>query len=162
MTQQGGARMTVTDEIRLMSGHILLVIFVLISVYVSRIPIDILSYFRLIPVQILGLVSILILTVSHGWVHGILGALAFALVVSRAKKPVQQTIAEKMTDYSVETYDSINPKNGTKMITEVHRWFGEKVLNENPYLIQERSVSTAAIQDLSERNMGTQNSPSSR
>lgn len=153
--------MTVFDEICLMSGHVLLIILVLVSVYVSRIPIDILSYFRLVPVQLVGLVSILVITVSYGWVHGILGALALALVVSRAKKPVQQTSAEQMTNYSIEPCTDL-PSNTTKMITEPHRWLSEKILNESPYLIQERSVSTSAVQDLSERNMGSQSSPSSR
>ncbi len=160
LPQQGGGRMTVFDEVSLMSGHVLLIILVLISVYVSRIPIDILAYFRLVPVQLVGLVSILVITVCYGWVHGILGALALALVVSRAKKPVQQTTAEQMTNYIAEPMEL--PFNSTRMITEPHRWLSEKILNENPYLIQERSVSTSAVQDLSERTMGSQSSPSSR
>ena len=51
----------------------------------------------------------------------------------------------------------------TNLGKKANRWFSEKVMGENPYLIRENSISTTAVQDLSERNMGSgYGSPSSK
>ena len=41
------------------------------------------------------------------------------------------------------------------MIYTTHKWFVEKVLGENPLLIEEENVTTQAIQDMSRRGTGS-------
>ncbi len=158
--QMGGAgavRMPVLDEIQVMSGHFLLLFLVLVSVYVSRIPANVLVYFRSRIVQFVALSSIFLITAKYGWIHGILAALAVALVITRALRE-DATYAikrEGMIDYIPATL--IMEESGTTFVPQNHRWFGEKVLGENPVIIHEKEVRTSAVQDSSERSMGSSN-----
>jgi hypothetical protein len=150
MALQGGARMPVLDEARVMFGYFLLVGLVLVSVYVNRIPVSTLAYFKNTLVQAFGLIAVIGITTIYGWVHGILSALALALVVSRALR----NKTEGMSDYMIPTTVIIDDPD-TTIIPKNHRWFGEKVLGENPFLIREKEVNTSAIQDSSNRSMST-------
>lgn len=150
VTQGGGAYPSILGEVRSMSSNILLVGLVLVSAYVSRIPSDILAYFRSRIVQGLSLVAIFLLTTNYGWIHGILAALAFALVLSRAIREAKPA-ASGFQDYTPAVIFSNNVD--TTLIPQDNRWFVEKVLGENPYLIRERDVRTNAVQDDSERSM---------
>jgi MFS superfamily sulfate permease-like transporter len=147
--QGGGAYPSILGEVRSMSSNILLVGLVLISAYESRIPEQWLAYFRSRLVQGVGLVAIFLITANYGWVHGILAALAYALVVSHAIRTAKPTSG--FQDYTPAVVFS----NGidTTLVPQDNRWFVEKVLGENPYLIRERDVRTTAIQDDSERSM---------
>jgi hypothetical protein len=155
MPQQfGGVRMSVADEIQVMAGHFILIGLVLTSVYVSRIPASTLAYFTHPVYQFLGFVTIIVLTARYGWIHGILGALAFALVVSRALRQR----SEGMTDYTPIGADQtllLIEDSDTELVPKAHRWFLEKIMGENPVLIQEKGVSTSAVQDMSEKSMGS-------
>ncbi len=150
--QVGGVRNTVLDEIQLMSGYFVLIGLVLLSVYVSRVPKSTLHLFSKPLFQVLGLTAVVLITSVYGWVHGILAALAFALLVSRSLRRV----GEGMTDYIpldanlmiIEDSDSI-------IVPENHRWFLEKIMGETPVLIREKEVNTSAVQDFSEKSMGS-------
>ena len=161
LPQMGGAgatRMPVLDEIQVMSGHFLLLFLILVSVYVSRIPPKVLHYFKKWVVQFLALSSIFLITAKYGWIHGILAALAAALVISRAlREESSYTLgaSEGMIDYVPAAL--IMEESGTTFVPQTHRWFVEKVLGENPFLIREKEVYTTAVQDLSERSMGSSN-----
>lgn len=150
VTQGGGAYPSILGEVRNMSSNILLVGLVLVSAYVSRIPSDTLAYFRSRLVQGLALVTIFLLTTNYGWIHGILAALAFALVLSRAIREAKPA-ASGFQDYTPAVIFSNNVD--TTLIPQDNRWFVEKVLGENPYLIREKDVRTNAVQDDSERSM---------
>ncbi len=157
--QTGGNRMSVKDEISVMSGHFLLLALVLVSVYSSRVPFSVLKRMRSMKYQVLGLFVVIGITACYGWLHGILAVLAYALIVSRALR--SETGTEGMTDLVVPVF--LTDSDGTSIVTDKHRWFSEKVLGENPFLIREKDVNTTAVQDLSERNMGTgYGSPSSK
>ena len=151
--QMGGMRKPILDEIHEMGGHFLLLGLVLSSVYVSRIPLTTLAYFKSPIYQMLGFITIIIITLYYGWIHGILGALAFALIVSRALRQR----SEGMTNFSpVEPGANvfIIEDSTSEIIPRGHRWFLEKVMGETPVLIQEKEVNTSAIQDMSEKSMG--------
>ena len=155
--QMGGAgmiRMPVLDEIQFMSGHFLLIFLILVSVYVSRIPHDIMVYFKHPVVQLISLSTIFLITAKYGWIHGIIAALAVALVLTRAMRltPTIQGPTEGMIDYIPGTF--IVEDSETTIIPQKHRWFVEKIMGENPMLIHEKEVNTSAIQDLSQRSMG--------
>lgn len=155
--QQGGYRMPVLHECAIMTGHAILIVLVLLSVYVSRIPSGVLDKFAHLPYQFLGLLAVVSITGVYGWIHGILAALAFTLIVSRALRPTRE---------GLEDYDGpavlIADSQETDIVPGKQRWFSEKVLGENPFLLRERTVSTSAVQDLSERGSGSGSSPSSK
>lgn len=152
MAQLGGMRPSVLDEANIMIGHFTLLILVLIAVYVSRIPGKIISLFKQPLYQVLGLFVIIFITSQYGWIHGIVAALAFALILSRATR----SLREGMVDYIplqsetlvIEDPDSI-------YVPENHRWLSEKILGERPFIIRDKEVKTSAVQDLSERSMGS-------
>ncbi len=159
--QMGGMRVGLVHEIQETAGNFLLLGLVLISVYVSRIPPEIVGKFRTLLWRGIGLVLIFIITSNYGWVHGILAALAYSLVVSRA---LRSGGYEGFVDAMEQHLPSIVlPENdGTYIVGNKHRWFQEKVLNENPFLIREKEVSTSAVQDMSDRGMGSSSASFSR
>lgn len=148
LPQMGGLRYTAMDEIQIMLGHFLLIGVILLSVYVSRIPDEVLQRFRHSTYQILGLVTVVLITCRYGWIHGTISALAYALIVSRAIR----TINEGLIDFVPPTVP-FWPSN-IEIVPENHRWLGERIMGENPFLIHEKKVKTSAIQDFSEMNMG--------
>ena len=158
--QMGGMRKALVDEITETAGAFILLGLVLTSVYVSRIPKETLGYFRTTIGQVLGLGAVLFITSTYGWTHGILAALAYSLVVSRALR--RGGAVESFNDFesipAVVIPDSIE----TTIVPKNHRWFGEKVLGENPFLIRDKEVSTSAVQDLSDRGMGNNSASFSR
>ena len=146
--QMGGLRYTAMDEIQTMLGHFLLIGVVLFSVYVSRIPRDTIKQFRQTKYQIIGLIVIILITIQYGWVHGIMAALAYALLISRSIR----TINEGLVDFVPPTI-SFWPSD-VEIVPENHRWLGERIMGENPFIIREKEVKTSAVQDFSEMNMG--------
>jgi hypothetical protein len=152
MSQLGGMRPSVLDEASVMVGHFTLLILVLVCVYVSRIPGHILDLFKRPLYQVLGLFTIIFITSQYGWIHGILAALAFALVLSRATRSSKEGLVDYIPLQAeavvIEDPDSI-------YVPENHRWFGERVLGERPFIIRDKEVKTSAVQDLSERSMGS-------
>ena len=153
----GAVRMPVLDEIQFMSGHFLLIFLILVSVYVSRIPHSTMMLFKHPVVQLLSLSTIFLITAKYGWIHGIIAALAVALVLTRAKRTQipssLSSTAEGMADYIPAAL--VIEDQDTTVIPQNHRWFVEKVLGENPFIIREKEVKTTAVQDLSERSMGS-------
>jgi hypothetical protein len=80
-----------------------------------------------------------------------MAALAFALLVSNA---IRKT--EGMTNYISMAPDVFVIEDAdTTFIPSNHRWFVEKVLGETPFLIREKEVRTSAVQDFSEKSMGS-------
>lgn len=160
--QIGGMKKGLVDELTETAGSFLLLGLVLLSVYVSRVPGNVLAYFRSTVGQALGLGMVLFLTVSYGWIHGILAALAYSLIVSRALRTtgsIEPFVDEELIRYpSVVLPDS----QDTLIVPSNHKWFIEKVLGENPFLIRDKEVQTSAVQDLSQRGMGNNSSSFSR
>jgi hypothetical protein len=146
--QMGGLRYTAMDEIQAMLGHFLLIGLVLFTVYVSRIPHDTIKQFRYTHFQIMGLAVVVFITWIYGWIHGTLAALAYALLVSRAIR----TINEGLIDFIPPTV-SFWPSD-VEIVPENHRWLGERIMGENPFIIRDKEVKTSAVQDFSETNMG--------
>lgn len=153
--QQGGVRSFAMDEIKTMAGYFILIGLVLASVYVSRIPSNILIYFNSSLGQFLGLVTVIAITVQYGWIHGILAALAFALIVSHAIRQKKEGFSNNTVDYIALGANTLIIEDPESIvIPENHKWFLEKVMGENPFIIREKNVKTNAVQDMSERSMG--------
>jgi hypothetical protein len=55
------------------------------------------------------------------------------------------------------------PDMNIRMIPDKKKWFIEEVLGENPLMIEDQTVRTSAVQDLTERDSGNvQNSSVTR
>lgn len=160
MPQMGGMRKSLVHELQETAGAFILLGLVLTSVYVSRIPKETLGYFRNPFGQALGLGAVLFITTTYGWVHGIVAALAYALVVSRALR--RGGDIESFDD--IVDYPAVVLPEGqdTILVPKNHRWFLEKVMGETPFLIRDKEVTTSAVQDLSDRGMGSNTSSFSR
>lgn len=144
MAQMGaGVKKGMFEESQEIFGHFLLLGLVLTSVYVARIPTKIVQRFQSHLWQGLGLLLVLVITVQYGSTHGIIAALAYALVVSRAMRG------------NMEGFINLED---TYIISGKHRWFGEKLMHENPFLIRDKNVTTSAVQDMSERSMTSSSS----
>lgn len=146
--QMGGLRITAMDEIQVMLGHFILIGLILLSVYISRVPRDVLQQFRHSFYQMIGLLLVILITWRYGWIHGTMAALAYALLVSRAIR----TINEGMIDFVPPTV-SFWPSD-MEIVPENHRWLGERIMGENPFIIRDKEVKTSAVQDFSDVNMG--------
>ena len=144
MAQTGaGVKKGMIEESQEIFGHFLLLGLLLTSVYVSRIPTKIVRRFQSNIWQGLGLLLVLVITVVYGSTHGIVAALAYALVVSRAMRGNMEGFSDLEDTY---------------VISDTHRWFGEKLMNENPFIIRDKNVSTSAVQDMSDKSMGSSSS----
>ena len=152
-SQTGGGiqRAKVLDEVQIMSGHILLLFLILVCVYVSRIPDSVLRKFTSTYYKIGGLFLIIVVTSAYGWVHGILAALAFALIVSRSSRH-----AEGFMEYIPAMI--LTDSDETTLIDNSHRWLSEEILGYNPKAIRDKEVKTSAIQDMSETSKGSHSS----
>jgi len=142
--QIGGVRVGALQEANTMISYLLLLLFSLIIVYLPRVPEIWFERFRHPAWQFLGLVIVFGVGDIYGWIHGVLAALAFALLISHSIMSKN----EAFEDYL------IRPNKGD----EKHRWFSEKILRENPVLIRDVPVSSYAVQDLSEVSMGSNHS----
>ena len=168
----GGARASAMDDSQLMIGIILLLGLTMISVYVNQIPGVWLARFRKVHWQAAGLFLVFVILSQFGWIHGTLAALAFALVVSAAVRrkdlaegfcggggghgmicPADCPCRRQMTTPPIALSSA-----DVTIVPNKQRWWSEKVLGENPFLIREKRVDTGAVQDLSERNMGASRS----
>lgn len=80
-------------------------------------------------------------TQTYGWTTGIVMAVFSALLIgagSNRRLPVKEGF-----------------NSDIKLIDPKEKWFVEKVLGENPFLIEEENVQTQAIQDMDRRGTGS-------
>lgn len=80
-------------------------------------------------------------TQTYGWTTGIVMALFSALLISAG------------SNRRLPTKEGFN--SDVTLIDSKHKWFVEKVLGENPLLIEEENVTTQAIQDMDRRGTGS-------
>lgn len=118
---------------------------VLAIVFLEKIPIEI----RKQADSFLGRALLLTFTVTvvtmYGWPLGILAGLLSALLIGAGGiHPIQKDVKEGFSS-------EIN----VRLVPGKHKWFVEKVLGENPLLIEDDTVSTSAVQDLSEKYTGS-------
>jgi hypothetical protein len=142
----GGVRPSVIEEGRTMMSFFVLLFLILCIVYTSRIPPVWFQRFRNPLWQFVGFVLVFGISDLFGWSHGILAALVFALLLSHAYVLAPRT-NESFVNYIID-----------KDCKKDSRWFSERVLGENPFLIREITAPTSAIQDYSEKNMNSSHS----
>lgn len=122
---------------------ILLVLFmVIVVVFLEKIPVEV----RKQADSLLGRALLLTFTVAvatlYGWPMGILAGLMTALLIGAGG--VHPRIKE-----------GFSSEMNVRIVPGKHKWFVEKVLGENPLLIEDEVVNTSPVQDLSEKYSGS-------
>ena len=106
---------------------------VLLIAYSSEIPSDYANFADSLLGRIFGIAIVYGVLETMGWIYGLLTALAFLLLLTGARRVVQ------------EGFDGGGTVSEKRAIGK--RWFVEKVLGEYPSKIATDQVTTAAITD---------------
>jgi energy-coupling factor transporter transmembrane protein EcfT len=118
---------------------------VLVIVFLEKIPKEIRKQADTMLGRALLLTFTVIITSLYGWPLGILAGLMTALVIGAGGvHPVQKELQE-----------GFSSEMNVRLIPGKHKWFVEKVLGENPLLIEDDTVTTSAVQDLTEKDTGS-------
>jgi hypothetical protein len=89
-------------------------------------------------------------TVLFGWPMGILAGLMSALLIGAGGiHPVTKQVNE-----------GFSSEMNVRIVPSKHKWFVEKVLGEDPLLIEDDTVTTSAVQDYSDKYSGSVQSDS--
>ena len=123
---------------------------VIVIVFLDKIPVEIRKQADSMLGRALLLTFTVIITTLYGWPLGILAGLMTALVIGvggvhPVKKQLQEGFSSEMN---------------VRLIPGKHKWFVEKVLGENPLLIEDETVNTSAVQDYSDKYTGNVQSSS--
>lgn len=154
---KGGMREHVADIFDKYKSPIEMIVaifIIILIVFLEKVPIDI----RKQADSLLGRVFLLLFTtvtvMTFGWPLGVLAALASALLIGAGGV---HPLVKKM---SIEGFA---PDVSVHMVPDKKKWFIEEVMGENPLMIEDQTVSTSAVQDLTEKNSGSvQNSSVTR
>jgi len=152
----GGFQAHISDIFDKFRGPIEVVIAFFLTtliVFLEKVPIEIRKQADTFLGRALLLMIITLTTMTFGWPLGILSALASALFIG----------AGGVHPIVKKTLEGFAPDMSVRIVPDKKKWFVEEVLGENPLMIEEQTVSTSAVQDLSERNSGNvQNSSVTR
>lgn len=152
----GGFQAHVSDMFDKFKGPIEVVMVFFITtliVFLEKVPIEIRKQADTFLGRALLLTVIVVITILFGWPLGILSTLASALFIGAGGV---HPIVKRMTE-------GFAPDMSIRMIPDKKKWFIEEVLGENPLMIEDQTVRTSAVQDLTERDSGNvQNSSVTR
>lgn len=145
---KGGFRAQVDDLYHKYEQPVMLLVgvfMVVVIVFLEKIPVDI----RKQADSFLGRALLLLFTVTvvvmYGWPMGILAGLMSALLIGAGGiHPIQNQVSE-----------GFSSEMNVRLVPGKHKWFVERVLGENPLLIEDDTVSTSAVQDLTEKETGS-------
>jgi hypothetical protein len=156
----GGFQAHVSDMFDKFKGPIEVVMVFFITtliVFLEKVPIEIRKQADTFLGRALLLTVIMVITILFGWPLGILSTLASALFIGAGGvHPIVKRMTEGMTE-------GFAPDMNIRMIPDKKKWFIEEVLGENPLMIEDQTVRTSAVQDLTERDSGNvQNSSVTR
>jgi hypothetical protein len=137
MAQQGGY----TNDVRIVVSIGTLVILVLGVVYSRHIPESIVEFIHTVPGRLISIGGIILLAVNFGFSYAILAAMIVLLLLSRTLTKIENFTGQ--------------PEPSIRIVPNRHMWFVESVLNENPFMIEEDTVKTNAVQDLNQKSNGS-------
>lgn len=146
---KGGFRAQIGDLFSKYEGPVSLLVgtfAALVIVFLNQIPKDVRRQADSLLGRALLLTFTILVTIVFGWPLGILVALMSALLVGAGGvHPVT------LTDLT----EGFSPDFNVKLVPNKKKWFVEKVLGENPLLIEDTVIDTSAVQDLTEKNTGS-------
>lgn len=160
----GGFQAHVSDIFDKFKGPIEVVMVFFITtliVFLDKVPIEIRKQADTFLGRALLLTIIVVITILFGWPLGILSTLAAALFIGAGGvHPIVKRLTEGFAKGLTEGFA---PDMSIRMIPDKKKWFIEEVLGENPLMIEDQTVRTSAVQDLTERDSGNvQNSSVTR
>lgn len=118
---------------------------VIIIVFLEKIPIEVRKQADSFLGRALLLTFTVIVVTLYGWPMGILAGLMSALLIGAGGiHPIYKQVKE-----------GFSSEMNVRLVPGKHKWFVEKVLGENPLLIEDDTVSTSAVQDLTEKDSGS-------
>lgn len=118
---------------------------VMIIVFLDKVPIDIRKQADSFLGRALLLTFTVIVTTMYGWPMGILAGLMSALLIGAGGiHPIEKSIKEGFAS-----------EMNVRLVPSKHKWFVEKVMGENPLLIEDEVVNTSAVQDYSDKYSGS-------
>ena len=176
----GGFQAHVSDIFDKFKGPIEVVMVFFITtliVFLEKVPIEIRKQADTFLGRALLLTVIMVITILFGWPLGILSTLASALFIGAGgvhpivkrmtegfAKGMTEGFAKGMTEgFAKGMTEGFAPDMNIRMIPDKKKWFIEEVLGENPLMIEDQTVRTSAVQDLTERDSGNvQNSSVTR
>jgi hypothetical protein len=145
---KGGFQAQVDDLYHKYEQPIMILIgllMVIVIVFLEKIPIEIRKQADSLLGRALLLTFTATVTLLYGWPMGIVAGLMTALVIGAGGiHPVNKEVTEGFSS-------EIN----VRLVPGKHKWFVEKILGENPLLIEDDVVNTSAVQDLSEKYSGS-------
>lgn len=150
---KGGFRAQVDDLYHKYEQPVLLLVgifMILVIVFLEKVPIEIRKQADSFLGRALLLTFTVVVILLFGWPMGILAGLMSALLIGAGgihpiSKPVEEGFSSEMN---------------VRIVTDKHKWFVEKVLGENPLLIEDDTVTTSAVQDYSDKYTGSVQSDS--
>ena len=150
---KGGFRAQVDDLYHKYEQPVMLLVgiaMVLVIVFLEKVPIEIRKQADSFLGRALLIVFTVIVTILYGWPMGILAGLMSALLIGAGGiHPITRAVTE-----------GFSSEMNVRIVPDKHKWFVEKVLGENPLLIEDDTITTSAVQDLTERGSGSVQSSS--
>jgi len=117
---------------------------ILAIVFIDQVPAGLGRYADTALGRVLGIAAVGAVTHYLGYSYGLLTAVAFLLLVH---------ISPRLAATGTDGFEDLASKDAVG-----NKWFVEQVLGENPMAIQSDRATTAAVQDLSEKNMANSSS----
>jgi len=140
---KGGFRVQIDDLFHKYEPPIMILtglLMVIVIVFLEKIPLEVRKQADSTLGRALLITFTAITTMLFGWPLGIVAALMSVLLIGAGSiEPVMEGFSSEMN---------------VRLIPSQHKWFVEKVLGENPLLIEDQTVDTSAVQDLSEKDSG--------
>lgn len=120
-------------------------LMVIVIVFLDKVPVEIRKQADSLLGRALLITFTLIITLLYGWPMGILAGLMTALLIGAGGvHPIQKEVKE-----------GFSSEMQVRLVPGKHKWFVEKVLGENPLIIEDQVIDTSAVQDLSEKYSGS-------
>ena len=150
---KGGFRAQVGDLYHKYEQPVLVLVglaMILVIVFLEKVPIEIRKQADSFLGRALLLTFTAIVILLFGWPMGILAGLMTALLIGAGGiHPISKAVEE-----------GFSSEMNVRIVPDKHKWFVEKVLGENPLLIEDDTVTTSAIQDYSDKYTGSVQSDS--
>lgn len=145
---KGGFRVHVDDLYHKYEAPVMLLVgvfMVLVVVFIEKVPLEARKQAdTLLGRLFLILFTVLVVTL-YGWPLGIVAGLMSVLLIGAGGiHPIHKEVSE-----------GFSSEMNIRLIPDKHKWFVEKVLKENPLLIEDQTVETSAVQDSSEKYSGS-------
>ena len=141
---KGGFRVQIDDLFHKYEPPIMILtglLMIIVIVFLEKVPLEIRKQADTTLGRALLLTFTTVVVLLFGWSLGIIAGLMSVLLIGAGSvEPLKEGFSSEMN---------------VRLIPSQHKWFVEKVLGENPLLIEDQTVDTSAVQDLSEKYSGS-------